>query len=85
MPALPQSYVAAGVLSSTGQGNYNSFRTTFLSTFGSSGSSTNFRLVVISRVADGVVRPTPLAQIVTSGVVRLVPGTQRRRRMGVGS
>jgi len=84
IPALPQSYVVSGLLSATGLGNYNTFRTAMMTAFAATGSSTNFRLGVISRVADGVARPTPLIQVVTSSVVRTIPGTQRRRRLGVG-
>jgi hypothetical protein len=85
VPGLPDGAVSAGLITSGHLSGVTTFVNTMLSTFGPAGSSTNFQLVIISRWLNKVERPTPVGTPVTVGVPRNIPGTVRRRRIGVGS
>lgn len=61
------------------------FPVNMLATFGPTGSNANWQLVVISRVANGVERATPIGTAITGYAVRQPVYTQTRRVIGRGS
>lgn len=77
-------YGPGGGLFVAGDTVAGNFRTAMITTFGP-GSTGPFRLAIVSRFAGKAERPTPIATLVTTGVVRQVVATQRRRRLGVGA
>lgn len=85
LPGISTGHLIDGQLNSTYLSGLNGFIIAMMGAFGPSGSSTNFQLVVISRWLNKVERPNPIGTQVTAGVPRSIPGTQRRRRIGVGA
>lgn len=74
----------AGVLGSSALTAANTIVTQMLAVYGPTGTDANWQFGVISRIAAGVPRITPIFTAVTSGAARSTVFTQRRRTLGVG-
>lgn len=85
LPGFGEAQQAGGILNAGCITDMEAAVTAMLGRFGPGGTSGNWRLVVLSRVLNGVVRPTPVGTLVVSGDVQTIMGSQRRRRPGVGS
>lgn len=75
----------AGVWQSGVITNRETFVTQMLAVFGNGGTDANWQFGTISRVLNGVERPTPIWTATTSGVVRPTVYNQTRRTVGRGS
>lgn len=82
---VPGTYHSRNTVVTAGITAYNAFISAFLARYGPAGSSTDFQAAIISRVQNGVELTQPVATPITAGTLRLTLGTQRRRRLGVGS
>lgn len=85
LPGIPSSNISNGLIIASQLTLETTFIDAMINTFGPSGTSDNFQLGIISRFLNGVERPNPVITSVQLGVPRNVPGTIRRRRIGVGS
>lgn len=85
LPGMNTSWVVNGLWNASAQAVMNAYVSAMILRFGPSGTSLNFRLVTISRYAGKAQRVTPIGTPITTGIARDVPGTIRRRRIGVGA
>lgn len=83
---LSEGLQASGVWTSANVTFMDTNLTAFLARYRkTAGVNGDWGLVVISRVNNGVVRPTPIGTEITGFTSRTIVYTQRRRTVGVGS